>query len=67
MEGQQKEIQYPWWHKGATGKELWSEEINEVSLGNRDVWENIIWGIADKVSMPKAVSYSIVINDFDAG
>ena len=31
MEEQQKEIQYPGWHKDTTGKELWSGENDEVS------------------------------------
>ena len=57
MEGQQKEIQYPGWHKGTTGKELWSGENDEVSYGNR-CWGNIKSGIGDKINMPKAVSYS---------
>ena len=30
MEGQQKEIQYPGWHKDNTGKGLWSGEDDEV-------------------------------------
>ena len=50
MDGQQKEIQYPGWHKDTTGKELWSVENDEVSLENRDVWENIKWVIADMIS-----------------
>ena len=51
MEGQQKEIKYPGWHNGTTGKELWSGENDEVFEGNRDVWGDIKWGI--------------VISDFD--
>ena len=35
-----------------TGKELWIGENDEVS------WGNIKWGIADKISMPRAVSFS---------
>ena len=58
MEGQEKEIQYPGWHRDTTGKELWSGENDEVSEGNGDVWGNIKWGLADKISMPKAVSCS---------
>ena len=58
IEGLQNEIQYPGWHKDATGKELWSGENDEISLRNRDVWGNIKWGMADKISMPKAVFYS---------
>ena len=58
MEGQQKEIHYPEWLKGTTGKELWSGEKDEVSKGNRDVWGNIKWGIANKCL--------IVIDNFDA-
>ena len=61
MEEQQKEIQYPGWYKDNIGKELWSGECDEVSKGN------IKWGIADKISMPRAVFYSLVIDDFDAG
>ena len=30
MEGQQKKIQYQGWHGATTGKELWSEETDEV-------------------------------------
>ena len=41
MEGQQKEIQYPGWHKDTTGKWLWSGENNEVPWGDNDVWGNI--------------------------
>ena len=51
-------IQYPGWLKDTTGKELWSGENDEVSKENRDVWGNIKWGVPEKVSMPKAVSYS---------
>ena len=58
MEGQQKKIQYPGWHKNTTGKELWSGENDHVSEGNRDVWGNIKLGITDKISMSKALSYS---------
>ena len=58
MEVQQKEIQYPGWHRDTTGKELWSGENDEVSEGNRDVWGNIKWGTADKISIPRAASYS---------
>ena len=31
MEGQQKKIEYPGWHKNTTGKKLWSGENDEVS------------------------------------
>ena len=41
MEGQQKEIQYPGWHKDTTRKGLWSGKDDEVLLGDRDVWGNI--------------------------
>ena len=58
MEGQQKETQYPGKHKDTTRKVLWSGEDDEVSKGNRYVWGNIKWGIADKISMPKGASYS---------
>ena len=58
QDGQQKEIQYPGWHKNTTGKELCSGENDEDSKGNRDVWGNVKWGIADRISMPTAVSYS---------
>ena len=30
IEGQQKETQYPGWHKGTTRKRLWSGEDNEI-------------------------------------
>ena len=65
MEGQQKEIQYPGWHRNTNWKEFWSGESDEVSEGNRDVRGNIKWEIADKISMPKQCL--IVISDFDAG
>ena len=55
LEGQQKEIQYPGWHRDTTGKELWSGENENNSFF---VWGDIKWGIADKTSMPKALSYS---------
>ena len=58
MEGQQKEIQNPGWHKDTTGKKFCSRENDEVSY-KKDVWGNIKkWEIADKISMLKAVSYS---------
>ena len=41
MEGQQKEIQYPGWHKDTTGKGLWCGEDNEVPWEDMDVWGNI--------------------------
>ena len=41
MKRQQKEIQYPGWHKDTTGIGLWSVEDNEVPWGDRDVWWNI--------------------------
>ena len=41
MEGQQKEIQYPGWHKDTAGKELWSGEDNGVPKGDREVWGNM--------------------------
>ena len=41
IEGQQKETQYPGWHKDTTGKGLWSVEDNDVSYGNKDFWGNI--------------------------
>ena len=41
MEGQQKETQYPRWHKDTTGKGLWSGEDNEFLQGNEDVRGNI--------------------------
>ena len=53
----QKEVQYPGWHKGTTGKELWSGE-NDEFLKETDVYGNIKWGIPDKISMPKAMFYS---------
>ena len=37
---QQKEIQYPEWHKDITGKGLWSGE-DMGFLIEIDVWENI--------------------------
>ena len=40
MEGQQKETQYPGWHKDATGKGLWSGENNGVPEGDGEVWGN---------------------------
>ena len=46
----QKEIQYPGWHKDNIGKEFLS--------GENDVSRNIEWGIADKINIPRAVSYS---------
>ena len=36
LEGQQKEIQYPGWHKDTTGKGLWSVEDN-----SNTEWESI--------------------------
>ena len=57
MEGQQKEIQYPGWHRETNGKEFWSGENEEVSLGNKDVQ-----GIADKISMERAVSSLLMTN-----
>ena len=39
------------------GKDPWSWENDEVSLGNRDDWGNIKWGIAEKIKMATAVSY----------
>ena len=33
--------QYSEWYKNTTGKRLWSEIDNEVSLGDRDIWRNI--------------------------
>ena len=41
MEGQQKESQYPGWHKDTTRKGLWIGEDDEVPLGDRDVLGNI--------------------------
>ena len=64
MEGQQKEIQYPRWHNIRTllGK---SGEVEEVMkfLKETDVEKIFLkkWGIADKISLPKAV-----IADVDA-
>ena len=41
MEGQQKKIQYPGWHKDTTRKGLWSEADDEISQGDRKVRGNI--------------------------
>ena len=37
MEGQQKEIQYPGWHKDTNGKGLWNKEDKKVPWGNIEV------------------------------
>ena len=41
IERQQKEIQYPGWHKSTTRKGLWSGKDYEVPLGDRDIWGNV--------------------------
>ena len=52
VQGQQKETQYPGWHKDTTGKEFWSGKDNEVPQGARCLrkCENDSW--------MRAVSYS---------
>ena len=37
VEGQQKKIQYPRYHKGTARKGFWNGEDNEVPWGNRDI------------------------------
>ena len=54
-------MQYPGWLKDTTGKELWSGESDEVSKGNRDVWRNIKWTIADKIRMPRAALMTLTL------
>ena len=41
MERQQKEPQYPGWHKNTTKKGMWNEDDNEVPWGDKDVRGNI--------------------------
>ena len=48
MEGQQKETNYPGWHKDTIRKGLWSGEDDGVPEGDREV--------ADEISNLKAAS-----------
>ena len=46
MDGQQKETQYPEWHKDTTGKRLWGGENNEDPQGNKDNRGNILRAVS---------------------
>ena len=66
IEEQQKEIQYPGWHKDTIGKGLWSGEDDEVPYGDKDIWGNMYRDDRRLMRSANFKQYLIVINDFDA-